>query len=229
MGFEGNHVKMTIEEFRIAEREALKREMQLSGLLPFVALNDLDWGMKVPSSMREKHPARVAPLPEAQGKAFVQTCESLHYKSVWIRTDDDEYADRYRSFLNAELGQNLDGIPSEYHVDHLFNRARAKLYGLNFVRMALIPKKINLSHGGGYEKTITEGEAGRGRKDWKHMDEITCMKFLGFLSPLNNQPSRPNTEDYVKFAAKTFGLPEFEIRRNVSELMGKAKSGWAKR
>ena len=91
-------------------------------------------------------------------------------------------------------------------VDHLYNRARALNYGLQYVRLALVRHAVNRSHGAAYEKDITKNEAGREKKDMKLMDEITSMKYFGFLSPLRDDPLEAEVDAYAAFAAAKLGL-----------------------
>ena len=224
-----NLLSPAVQLFYTQERKGLCAETRLSGVLPFVAVNDPAVISRVPTLLRSRHPASVRPLPGSRSGALIQDCPSLSYSSLWVAAENDDYQSDYLLFLRSRLRQNLPAIPSGFHVDHLYNRARARQYGLAWIRTALVPASVNTSHGAGYEKTITKAEALRERRDMKTMDEITCMKFLGFSSPLKGQSLHQNVEAYVRFAAQAFGLPEEEVRRNILELMEKAASNWAGR
>jgi len=222
-----NLLPPALQLFYTQERNGLCSETRLSGVLPFVAVNDPAIIARVPTILRSRHPATIRPLSGSRSGALIQDCPSLGYNSLWVATENDNYQSDYLLFLGSQLPQTLAAIPRGFHVDHLYNRARARQYGLAWIRTTLVPAGVNTSHGAGYEKTITKGEALRERRDMKTMDEITCMKFLGFSSPLKGQSPNQGVEAYVRFAAQAFGLPEAEVRRNILELMEKAASQWA--
>ena len=78
------------------------------------------------------------------------------------------------------------------------------------------------------EKDITRNEASRERSDMKLMDEITSMKYFGFLSPLRDDPRESEIAAYATFAASTLGLDREQIRNSVLYLRQKASTPWAR-
>jgi len=148
---------------------------------------------------------------------------------LWLGTGDDDYRNDYLLYLNSTYDLGLTEIPKAYDVDHLYNRSRAKAYGLQYIRMALVRDAPNRSHGGAYEKDITRNEAERQRGDMKLMDEITCMKYFGFLSPLRNDPRDSEVSAYATFAACKLGLDAKEVRKSVTYLREKASTPWARK
>jgi len=93
-----------------------------------------------------------------------------------------------------ELG--LQAVPAPYDVDRLYNQSRAQNYALKFIRMVLVDRASNQSHG---------------VRSTKLMDEITSMKYFGFLSPLRDDPRPDEVSACCNFAAaKLIFLRGFE-------------------
>ena len=211
------------------ERNALAAETRVAQCPPLVAVNQIESVTQVPSKLRWNYPATVNELKGAKGTAWVVECPLLHSKVFWAGTDNDNYRKDYLLYLNTNYQLGLDAIPGIYDVDHLYNRSRAQMYQLRFIRMALVTGSANRSHGGAYEKDLTTNEALRVRKDMKLMDEITSMKYFGFLSPLRDDPRESEVSAYAAFAASKLGLDAEEIRGSVEYLRGKASTPWARK
>lgn len=211
------------------EHDALASETRLAQCPPIVAVNQMDDVGRVPSALRWNHPTTVTPLANAKGGAFVVDCPSLQSTALWVATANDAYRDDYLAYLNGTYHLNLSKVPAEYDVDHLYNRSRARMYGLQFIRVALVVGSANRSHGGAYEKDITANEALRVRKDMKVMDEISSMKYFGFLSPLRNDPRESEIAAYANFASAKLGLDPAQVRESVRYLRQKASTPWAKK
>ncbi len=211
------------------ERDALAAETRIAHCPPLVAVNDIDEVARVPSQLRWNHSATVTALSGAKGAAFIVDCSSLQSASLWCGIENNTYRDDYLRFLNATYQLNIDRIPPCYDVDHLYNRSRAQIYGLRFIRLALVEGRANRSHGAAYEKDITTNEAVRVRKDMKLMDEISCMKYFGFLSPLRDNPREGEVKAYAAFAASRLGLDPALVRENVLYLRKKASTPWARK
>jgi|GEM_PF-4577095 len=219
----------TLEEIVKAEHDVLALETQIAGCPPFVAANDLDDVRTRPSILRYPHPAVVNPLAGAKGTAFVVDCASLKSKVLWVGTANDEYRKDYLLFLNANYNLGLSSIPTKFDVDHLFNRSRAKAYSLQFIRVALVDFAANRSHGAAYEKDITINEAMRSRKTMYLMDEMSSMKYFGFLSPLRDDPRDSEINAYATFAASRLGLNRAEVIKSIEYLRKTASTPWARR
>jgi len=210
------------------EQDALAIETRIAQCPPFVAVSDLAEVTRVPSQLRFHHPASLEKLPGAKGVAFIVTCPSLNSKVLWVGAANDKYRDEYLTFLDSAYGISMTSLPPGYDVDHLYNRARALHYGLTYVRLALVRQAVNRSHGAAYEKDITRNEAARERRHMKLMDEITSMKYFGFLSPLRDDPREAEIDAYAAFAAAKLGLDPQEIRRGILLLRKKASTPWAR-
>ena len=211
------------------EHEALAAETRIAKCPPIVAVNDIEEVTRVPSKLRWNHAATVRALPGANGRAFVVGCVSLKSSVLWASANSEDYREDYLRFLNVEYKLNIPKIPPPYDVDHLYNRSRALLYGLRFIRLALVKDSANRSHGAAYEKDITTNEAARERRDMKLMDEISSMKYFGFLSPLRNNPRAAEVTAYANFAASKLGLDPNEIRESIRYLREKASTPWARK
>jgi hypothetical protein len=211
------------------EKDALVVEMRIAQCPPLVAVNDMDDVARVPSKLRWNHPTAVEALAGAKGPAYVVDCPSLNSEVLWVGSFNKEYRRDFLTFLNGQYELGLAAIPKDFDVDHLYNQSRAQVYGLKFIRMALVRCAANRSHGGAYEKDITTNEAARERKDMKLMDEITSMKYFGYLSPLRNDPRDNEIEAYAIFAASRLGLDAAEVRKSVAYLREKASTPWARK
>src|SRR2546430_2437725 len=159
---------MTLDEMMAQERNGLlaeylfaqgAAEMQIP---PYSAVPDLDILIRFPSLLRGRHPVQIAELQGAHaGYAFVQVCPSLAYKFLWVHAENDDYRADYLRFAHEHHQMTLPDLPQTHHVDHLYNRARARTMGLPIIRTVLLPKSVNMSHGAGYEKLRTQGRLGK--------------------------------------------------------------------
>jgi hypothetical protein len=152
-------------------------------------------------------------------KALVQHCPTLGYRFLWCHVDNNSYRRHYVRFLQHEYKWGRSSLPRDWHVDHAFNRARARDLELNWVRMMLLPGSINMSHGAGYEKGRTRspipGTAGRDRK----LDEVTLAKASGLKSPRRGEPLSAELEAYARRIAHKHGLPAQVVIDNIYELL----------
>jgi hypothetical protein len=211
-----------------SEREAMIAETRIAQCPPFVAVNNMEVVAQYPTVLRSAHPASVKPLNGAKGSAFVVECASLQSTCLWVATASDSYREDYLQFLRSTHGLQIASIPNAYDVDHLYNRSRAQIYMLGFIRLALVKGAANRSHGASYEKDLTRNEAARVRKEMKLMDEISMMKYFGYLSPLRANPRAAEVRAYASFAASQMGLDADEICKSVQYLRGKASTPWAR-
>lgn len=225
---------MTFVDVMNAEREALLAEYCFTDSLsrahipPYSAVSDPDTLVRTPSALRARHPVQLEDLPGRQsGYAFVQTCPSLRYKFLWAHVDNDNYRADYLTFAQKHHGVSAPQIPDTLHVDHLFNRERARALQLSYIRMVLAPVGINTSHGAGYEKSRTSSGIGRIGRD-RQIDEIMLMKLQGVSSPRKGKPLSAQMQQHMQRMSSQFGLPVAEIERNVRELMQVASAHRAK-
>lgn len=208
------------------EHDALAAETRIAQCPPLVAVNEIEDVMRLPTRLRWNRQASVVALPASSG-AFVVNCVELNSTVLWVSTNNDRYRSDYLKFLNQTYSLGLSTIPSPYDVDHLYNRSRAQTYGLQYIRLALVGHAANRSHGAAYEKDVTKNEALRVRRDIKLMDEITSMKYFGFLSPLRDDPRNEEVTAYATFAAAKLGLDSADVRQSVLYLRNKACTPWA--
>jgi hypothetical protein len=210
------------------ERDALIAETRIAQCPPFVAVNNMNVVVQYPTALRSKHPAKVSQLKGSKGTAFVVECSSLQSTCLWVSAANENYREDYLQFLRSVHGLEIASIPGAYDVDHLYNRSRALVYMLEFIRLALVKGAANRSHGASYEKDITRNEAARVRKEMKLMDEISMMKYFGYLSPLRSNPRAAEVRAYASFAASRMGLDADEICKSVRYLRTKASTPWAR-
>jgi hypothetical protein len=218
---------MTLDQVMEAERRALTTEYLLpAGIVggtvqvpPYTAIPDTSVLIGTPLGLRTRHPIDIKDLPgRDRDQAFIQLCPSLDYKFLWVHAGNENYRQDYLSFLRAFHQVTLEDLPSTYHVDHLFNRARA---GNMFIRMILLPRGVNTSHGGGYEGARTRAGVGRSGRE-RSLDEINLMKLWGIYSPRKNTPPTPQMLAHMQRVSVIFGIPMAEIERNIRELMAVA-------
>jgi hypothetical protein len=212
------------------ERDALMSEYLFpEGVLggenvpPYCAAPDIQRIVSTPRYLRQKHPVRIEELAgDRKGRAFVQHCPSLQYHFLWAHVTNDEYRNDYIQFLKSHHGIKVPVLPLTHHVDHLFNCKRAQAMQLPWVRMGLVPKNVNSSHGGGYERARTQGGIGTtGRQ--RGIDDVVLMKLWGVFSPRKGIPLTSEMIAHAQRMAGLFGLPTAEIERNIHELMDVAK------
>lgn len=211
------------------EHEALAAETRLSHNPPFVAVNDMEVVTRVPSFLRHDHPSSVSALVGSKGEAFVVDCPSLNSTALWVGTENDDYRKDYLLYLRSNYKLNIDRIPEDLHVDHLYNRARARNYKLKYIRSALVDRPINTSHGASVEKAATKNEALRTPKDMKSMEELISMKYYGFLPPLRDDPRESEIAAYANFASMHLGLDAKEVRRSISNIINRVTTPWARK
>ena len=213
---------MTVDEVRSRERDALLGEYlnPLAQVPPYVAISNISDLTNTPSFLRAKYPLAIEPFPESDmTNGFVQHCPSLGYKFLWLRPEDKGHLSKYKAFLRRFY--DIHNIPDCYEVDHLFNRARAIALNLSHVRMVLLGRRENRSHGAGYEKSRTAGRMGRSGNQ-RGIDEITLMKLCGIASPRKDRPLSSEMLAHVQRMGAMFGLPPLEIEANLRELMAVA-------
>src|SRR4051794_24164365 len=119
------------------EHDALAAETHIAQCPPLVAVNNLDDVARVPTKLRWNNKTTVTALPDAKGLAHIVDCPSLSSTALWVATANNSYRAHYLKFLNTQYELGLAAISAPYDVDHLYNRSRARVYGLQFIRMAL--------------------------------------------------------------------------------------------
>lgn len=215
------------------EQDALARETRIAQCPPYVAVLDIDIVAHTPRDLRTHHPVTIRPLANAKAGSVVVDCPTLNSKALWVNLQKDKQDRHYRAdyltFLNAEWQAGIGTIPDPYDVDHLYNSARARIYGLQYVRMALVHYKANRSHGAGPEKDVTKNEELRRVSDRKQMDELTSMKYWGYLPPLRSNPRDSEITAYTNFVAAKLGLDADETRNSIQVLRKKASTPWARK
>jgi len=199
-----------------SERDAVKNEVRLGGCLPVVAAATADIVATLPTRLRSQAPVAISQLSGRGDVAFVASCPSLSYKTLWVRADDDAYAKYYLEFLDQYHNLKFSGVPKPYNVDHMFNRQRALKYAYRYVRMALVNGPVNSSHGAGYEKSTTNSRRERRDTSIALMDEIGSMKFYGFMNPSVAKPNQAEIDRYARFSALEFGMSESEVKECIA-------------
>ena len=206
-------------EVNTKEKRALVEEGGLECVMPYVAVRDLETVALTPSPLRRSHPCVWRPLPGVHlQRARVQHCPTLDYRFLWCHVDNSSYRRHYLRFLEHEYGWSTP-IPSGWHVDHVFNRARAKKLELEWVRMMLLPGSINSSHGAGYEKQRTKSPVSGTPQRSRKLDDVTLLKVVGMRSPRRHAPLDQSIETYSQWIAGRHGLSAEAVKTNIRELL----------
>jgi hypothetical protein len=193
--------------------------LQGANVPPYAAIPDFEVLKTTPRYLRIKHPVQISELFGTQrGHAFIQSCPTLGYNFLWTHVDNNNYRADYVLFLQQQYKMSVTALPETHHVDHLFNRERARDRGLRYVRMVLLPRSVNTSHGAGYEKSRTQGGLGT-QGVQRGIDEIMLFKLWGIPSPRKGMPLSPEMQAHIIRMAAVFGIPAAEVERNVQELM----------
>jgi hypothetical protein len=219
---------MTLDDIMAQERAALMSEYLfpegVSGVAganvpPYAAIPNFDVLKETPRYLRGRHPIRVVEISSAQrGQAFAQICPTLSYKFLWTHVDNNNYRADYISFLQEHYEMSILALPDTHHVDHLYSRERARQRKLPYVRMILLPRSINTSHGAGYEKSRTHGVGGAEGVQ-RSIDEIMLLKLWGISTPRKGMPITAEMQAHAVRMSALFGIPAAEIERNIHELM----------
>ncbi|MGW5891974.1 hypothetical protein, partial [Priestia megaterium] len=101
-------------------------------------------------------------------------CQTVH---LYIKGTFKDYRTRFKQFLveHYEFDSNFD-LPVTEHVDHLLNKARVKEC---FIRMILLPGKINTGWGRSYERVVTNLEKSKAHKNMYLLDYVLLLKAVG--------------------------------------------------
>ncbi len=103
---------------------------------------------------------------------------------LWVRANYRGYRRAFIKFLNQHYGLGISNIPTSLQVDHLqpssYFPQDANHY---FIRLALIERGINTSHGAGFERLLCERERERKLNGGIHMDWMAFLKIRGLYLP----------------------------------------------
>lgn len=213
---------MTIKNVMQAEFAALMAETasrDAGGVLPYAAVTNPDVLVSTPFWLRRRYPIRIESLPgkDRHDMSFVQVCPRLNYKFLWVHAGNHGYRDDYRTFLR-EIHKVTENLPSSVHVDHLYNRQRARQFETPWIRLVLTPQPVNSSHGAGYEKGRTRSGIGRPGRDHP-MDLVTLLKAYGMPSPRKGLPLSPDMLIYIQKIAPLISMSVTEIVEVIGNLM----------
>ena len=116
-------------------------------------------GVQHPAQSSRSHPSASWSWDRevSEQNALIRTVEAYH-KEYWARLGFRGYRDGFLSFLEREQGVRKSSIPSQLHADHLLNRGFALRRGLQYVRLALVEREINVGYGRKIEKNLTRSE-----------------------------------------------------------------------
>lgn len=209
---------MTFQDVRQDEESALMGETLKGYVFPYAAVENPEDIVRTPTDLRRLYPVTLVDLPgEDRSNAFIQLCDGLKYKFLWVNAHHKKYRESYQAFLK-HFHKITHDIPSDLHVDHLYNSARARAQNIPWIRVILVPRSINTSHGAGYEKS--RGKIGADAVGRVHiMDEILLMKVCGMPSPRQGEPLTAEMISHIHRIAEYYGMNPKDIERNITDLM----------
>ncbi|HDS0927405.1 TPA: hypothetical protein QDZ23_002050 [Pseudomonas putida] len=123
----------------------------------------------------------------ANNMAFILTRTESGEKEYWTHVKLGPYRKHFLRFLSDHYGVPTAEVDSNWHADHMFNKAYALKNDIAYIRMCLIPARQNTSYGSKLEKkilTITQGKR-----------EIYLMSYLQILKILD-VPIPKSKQDY---------------------------------
>jgi hypothetical protein len=117
---------------------------------------------------------------DVSGKTFVRTVNG-QFKEYWAHVDFQDYRKAFLGFAKSSWSVPPQQLTDALHVDHVVNRGFARDVGLAYVRLALLPRTINIRYGAKIEKNLSRLEKAGQRVVF--MDYLCLMKVLGILPP----------------------------------------------
>lgn len=119
-----------------------------------------------------------------QRSVFVIQKSSPSIPELWVRWNYKSYRKAFIKFLNYYYFMSLEKISPQYQVDHLQSRSRFSLeHDRYFVRLALLDRSVNASHGASFEKSFNATERHRELRGGLHMDWMAFLKAYGVKLP----------------------------------------------
>lgn len=118
---------------------------------------------------------------------------------IWVRSREENYAELYRKFCMDVLKFTPTPPRSnvEFDVDHAYCKSAVADDVEAFIRMFLVPGKVNSSWGGYFERRLKDSLARRNRGKI-HWETIAIRaKISGLLAPTLGKKGRRKNEDSV--------------------------------
>jgi hypothetical protein len=200
------------------ERRAIVAEMVAAQHhQPFAAVVDMATVRDVPMQFRARHPVNLQALGDG---SYIQVTPTIASTVLWVRTDNDDYRGSYGAYLDRCFPGYPGAIPADLHVDHLYNRERAREFSLNFIRMGLVASSPNTSHGAGYEKKRTHGVGTAGRP--RAIDTVMLMKVFGFRSPPSRGTVTAQMHAFAMMLAPMIGVGADALLDDIANLVAVA-------
>lgn len=126
---------------------------------------------------------------------------------LWVKWDCKSYRKAFISFLNYYYFISLKTIPSNFQVDHLQSKSRFRAeHNGYFIRLALVDRRVNASHGAGFEKSFNATESLRDLEGGIHMDWMSFLKAYGITLP----SKRASQSEWQSWAHETAVIMEKE-------------------
>lgn len=148
----------------------------------FIALSiaDLAWG-------QEEEGWRIDSLPgRAQANAFVIQKRRDLPTECWVRWNYSRSRDAFQVFLTRYFSEYDLALDKSVQVDHLLPKCRFKIGAPYFVRLHLVIRNVNASHGAGLERDFYPKESEKEPCGAIRMSWITYCKAQGICLPGKN-------------------------------------------
>lgn len=200
------------------QRQGIATEVAAMGQLPpIVAALDLS----VLTEFWSRRPDAVlfTPLPGFPSGA-VQRGPTANW--LWYDPVPDDYRRAFQAFLSS-IQKVKAALPSDIHVDHVYNRTRAKQFGYRLVRMALVAGPVNTDHGRGYEKGMGAADKGRRAKSMKLLDAMTELKVFGVRSLSADAEMNEEQLAAAASAASTYGISVEQAVGGITNMRDRAR------
>ncbi len=117
-------------------------------------------------------------------KAWIWRRTNIDDSSVWVRPRDKaKTRDIFLAFIEELYGEVDYNVPRKYQVDHIHNQANASKD--HYIRLEIIPQRINAQHGAGFERRNTHStiEIAKRGDDEGLMTTIMLLKIAGIAPP----------------------------------------------
>lgn len=103
---------------------------------------------------------------------------------LWVRWNYKSYRRAFMKFLNYYYFMSLKNIPLKFQVDHLQSKGRFNSEDKEyFIMLVLLDRRVNASHGAGFEKSFNATEKLRRPEGGIHMDWMAFLKAYGLTLP----------------------------------------------
>lgn len=175
---------MRIDALSRQRASALARRFHKDLVPPLVVARDLP----VVAALKSHGGGTVEKLAAYPDKAWVWRLPNVDDCSVWARRRDERITRKiFEAFIEELYGKVDYNVPGSYQVDHVYNKANAPID--YFIRLEIIPQRINGQHGGGFERRNTSStiEIANRNSEQGLMTFVMMLKIAGIAPPSSTE------------------------------------------